>query len=180
MPLSERSQPWARLFGDPIIDAEEQVLDVSFDDIAARTPLAGSYWLAFDLTFAPDRHAGALDGRVHLSGAYGSRGAATRARLRLAPRMPIRPSVLAAFAFAFLACQPPPELSSRGCEVCVTADRCCAAHTANPGSNCQLFATCLMFTGEERASVADGCAYYLRVASTPPAPSACGEHPDAD
>jgi hypothetical protein len=53
-PMSERSQPWSRLFGDPIIDAEEQVLDVSFDDIAARTPLPGSYWLSFDLDFDED------------------------------------------------------------------------------------------------------------------------------
>ena len=88
--------------------------------------------------------------------------------------------LVALVAFAFPACELPPEISPRGCEVCVTADQCCASHTANPESNCQLYATCLMFTGEQRASVADGCAYYLRVASTPPAPAACGEHPDAD
>lgn len=66
------------------------------------------------------------------------------------------------------------------CDVCAMADLCCVAHTANPESNCQLLSTCTMFTGAERVSVIDGCAYYLRAASTPPAPAACGPHPDAD
>jgi hypothetical protein len=65
------------------------------------------------------------------------------------------------------------------CQVCLTADVCCAAHTDNVAGNCKLHATCLMFTGAERASVEDGCAYYLRIASTPPGPAACGPHPDA-
>jgi hypothetical protein len=65
------------------------------------------------------------------------------------------------------------------CAVCAAADVCCAAHTDNVSGNCQLRATCLMFTGAERASVEDGCAYYLRVASTPPGPAACGPHPEA-
>jgi hypothetical protein len=66
------------------------------------------------------------------------------------------------------------------CDVCAMADVCCAAHTANPDGNCQLQSTCLMFAGAERLSVISGCQYYLKVASTPPAPAVCGPHPDAE
>jgi hypothetical protein len=68
--------------------------------------------------------------------------------------------------------------TTSACDVCAKADVCCAAHTANPGGNCQLLMTCTSFTGAERLSVIDGCAYYLKVASTPPAPAACGPGPD--
>jgi hypothetical protein len=60
------------------------------------------------------------------------------------------------------------------------ADLCCGMRTANPDSNCQLHATCEMFTGEQRAGAVSGCRDYLRIGSTPPAPAACGPHPDAD
>lgn len=80
------------------------------------------------------------------------------------------------------ACQPPPGdgAAAQACAPCVAADECCVAHTANPESNCQLLATCLSLSAEGRVEAASGCTYYLRVASTPPAPPACGPHPDAD
>jgi hypothetical protein len=84
-----------------------------------------------------------------------------------------------------VACQPPPgAVADAGagaeCAPCAAADLCCAAHTANPRSNCELFATCLSLAAEDRAGAVDGCTYYVRVASTPPAPAACGPHPNAD
>lgn len=76
-------------------------------------------------------------------------------------------------------CQPPPE-DAGVCAPCRTADVCCAARTVNRESNCRHLETCLMFTGAERQTVVDGCTYYLRVGSTPPAPAVCGPHPDAE
>jgi hypothetical protein len=66
------------------------------------------------------------------------------------------------------------------CADCARADTCCAAHTANPDSNCMLLSTCESYTGNDRLPVLDGCRYYLKVASTPPAPASCGPHPDAE
>jgi len=66
------------------------------------------------------------------------------------------------------------------CADCIMADRCCAAHTANPGGNCHLQADCELAAGDNRQVVLDGCRHYVMVASTPPAPAACGPHPDAE
>jgi hypothetical protein len=73
-----------------------------------------------------------------------------------------------------------PADAGDSCQVCATANLCCEARTANPDSNCQLYETCEMFTGEQRARVISGCQDYLRVGSTPPAPLECGPHPDAE
>lgn len=81
-------------------------------------------------------------------------------------------------ALAAVSCDPPPGSAEGMCAPCAQADVCCEARTANPLSNCKHLETCLRFTGAERATVIDGCTYYLRVGSTPPAPAACGPHPD--
>jgi hypothetical protein len=92
-----------------------------------------------------------------------------------------RLAALALVSLAAAGCDLPPDSpAAYACVVCAQADECCKAHTANPKSNCQLHATCLAATGQARVSVADGCGYYLRVASTPPAPAACGPHPDGE
>lgn len=90
----------------------------------------------------------------------------------------IRRLGLAVLLLAAWGCQPPPGAGT--CAPCVQADACCAAHTANPESNCQLHATCITLTPAGQIESANGCAYYLRVASTPPAPAVCGAHPDAE
>jgi hypothetical protein len=87
---------------------------------------------------------------------------------------------IAWLALAVAGCDPPPNDAEGACAPCAQADTCCAARTANPGSNCKHRETCSMFTGDERATVIEGCRYYLRVGSTPPAPAACGPHPEAD
>lgn len=95
---------------------------------------------------------------------------------------------LARIALALLTCALPAcgdsaavvESATAMCADCIKADRCCAAHTANPGGNCHLQADCEAATGDNRLAVLDGCRYYLMVASTPPAPTACGPHLDAE
>jgi hypothetical protein len=106
-------------------------------------------------------------------------GADITARLAAGDSGVMRRLVVMALLLAGPSCQQPPE-SRDVCEPCARADVCCAARTANADSNCRHLATCLMFTDEPQATVVDGCEYYLRVGSTPPAPAACGPHPDAD
>jgi hypothetical protein len=47
--LSSSSTPWRLAFGDPHIDTSANRLVLTYDDVAQRTALVGSYYFSFDL-----------------------------------------------------------------------------------------------------------------------------------